>query len=166
MVNLGKYRRIILFSGIGVFVIILCFILFSPLLRQMRIKKNEMKKIESELSRARKIVSNLKKMHQKPELVNEDNLSVATEKIMKQGELNRINFVSTTPKEPVRKDDYVMVPIDITLESGYQELGNFLGSLDSLGNCVVKVDSLEVTPSANDPSKLKTNLTLSVFVLK
>jgi hypothetical protein len=166
MIDLRKKKLIILFSGIAIIVFILCFILYIPLVKQLRIKNNETRALEAELLKARDIVTFMKTTGSNLKLVSEENSSVATDTLMKQGGLYHIDFISTNPGEPIRETIYVMIPIDIALESGYSELGNFLGALDNLGNSIVKVNEFEVAPNMSDPLKLKTRLTLNIYVLR
>jgi len=166
MIDLRQKKMVIVFSGIAVTFFILSFVLYMPLVGQIKKKSIETKALEMELLKARNIVNFMKTMGSETRLVTEDNLPIATDTLMKQGEVYHIDFISTKPGEPIRENAYVMLPIDIVLESGYPELGDFLGSLDHLGNCVVKVDEFETAPSANDPSKLKTRLTLNIYVLR
>ena len=166
MIDLRQKKSIIVFSGIAIIAFILCFILYIPLVNQLRVKSNETRALEAELLKARNIVNFMKMARSQLQLVTEDNLSVATDTLMKQGGLYHIDFISTNPGELIREKVYVMLPIDIVLESGYSELGDFLGSLDNLGNSVVKVNEFDVAPSMSDPSKLKTRLTLSIYALR
>ena len=166
MMNLHKKKLIIVFSGIAIIAFSVCFILYLPLVNQLKMKNNETKALEAELFKARNIAALMKTMGSRPQLATEEDLSVVTDTLMKQGGIYHIDFSSTKPKEALREKAYVMLPIDIVLESGYSELGNFLGSLDNLENSVIKVNEFEVAPSTSDPLKLKTKLTLNIYVLR
>jgi Tfp pilus assembly protein PilO len=166
MIDLRQKKLIIVFSGIAIIAFLLCFILYIPLVNQLRAKSKETRALEAKLLEARNIITFMKTMGSELALVTEDNFSVATDTLMKQGGLYHIDFISTKPGAPIREEVYVMLPIDIALESGYSELGDFLGSLDNLKNSVVKVNEFEVAPSMSEPSKLKTRLTLNIYVLR
>ncbi|MFA5275538.1 MAG: type 4a pilus biogenesis protein PilO [Candidatus Omnitrophota bacterium] len=165
--DFSKNKLIIISAGIAIGGFILFFILYIPLARQLSLKSNEAKTLEAELSKARGTVAFMKTAASRQQLVNEESLSVATDELIRRGGLYHINFVSTKPGETVREAEaYAMLPIDIVLDSGYTELGDFLGSLDSLEKSVVKVDEFDLAPSTSEPSKLRVRLTLDMYVLR
>ncbi len=157
---------IIIFVGIAIIGFILYLILYMPLVRQLKVKSNETKAQEAELLKARNIVTSMKTTGSKAQLVTEDNLSIAIDELTKRGKLHNINFVSVKLGELIRETVYAILPIEMVLESGYLELGGFLGSLDELQKSVVKVNEFEVLPQASEPSKLNTRLMLNMYILR
>ncbi|MGA2775025.1 MAG: type 4a pilus biogenesis protein PilO [Candidatus Omnitrophota bacterium] len=166
MISFNRNKLIIISVGIAIAGFILCFVLYMPLVRQLRLKSNDAKTLEAELFKARDTVAYMQTVASRQQLVNEENLFVATDELIKRGGLYHINFVSTRLEEPRREAVYVMLPIYIVLESGYSELGDFLGSLDNLEKSVIKVDEFDLAPSTSEPSKLRAKLTLDMYVLR
>lgn len=166
MIELNKQKLNIIFAGIALIVLILCFILYMPLARRLKAQVNETKTLEVELINARNIVTSMTRVETRTDWTTEDNLPIATDELVKLGGRCNVNFASIMPGELVRGDVYGMLPVDIILVSGYSELGNFLGALDGLKKSVVKVNEFEVYPSKTEPSKLKAKLTLNMYVLK
>lgn len=157
---------IIISVGIAIIAFIFYLILYRPLVRQLKLKSNETKAQEAELLKAQNIVTSMKTIGSRPELVSEDNLSIAIDELTKQGKLHNINFVSIMPGELIRETVYAILPIEMVLESGYLEFGGFLGSLDELEKSVVKVNEFEVSPQGDEPSKLNTKLMLNMYILR
>jgi len=50
------------------------------------------------------------------------------------------------------------------IESTYEKLGVFLGSLDDLEKALVRIKSFDITPDKEDPSKLTTDLSVEIYL--
>lgn len=166
MINLEKNKFKIIISGIAIIACILFFILYLPLVGQLKIKGNETKAIELELFKARNIAASIKTMENNIRLATGGDFNVVLGSLMKRGRLYHVNFISTKSGDPIQDKLYTMFPINFTLESGYKDIGNFLGSLDSLSNSIIKVSEFRITPILGETAKLKTTLTLKMYLLK
>ena len=54
--------------------------------------------------------------------------------------------------------------IEMQLESNDKQLSDFLGSLDELKKGIVKVDSFEIRPKAEDSTILESKLVIDVYI--
>jgi Tfp pilus assembly protein PilO len=167
MINFNRNKPVIISASVIIAGFILFSFLYRPLLKDLKLKGNEARTLETQAVKARDIVAFMKTaVNSSQQLVNEENLSLATDELIKRGASYHLNFVYTQPGQPVQESVYAVLPIDIVLDAGYSELGDFLGSLDTLTKSVVKVQAFDLAPSTSEPSKLRIKLTLNMYILK
>jgi Tfp pilus assembly protein PilO len=138
-----------------------------PLMKELRKHYLECKSLEADVLDARNVITLVDKTYAERVLIKEKDISQAIDKLTRHGKLEGINFISINPKEIRKKADsrYKILPIEMEIESGYEQLGAFLGSLDDLEKGLIKVKSLYVVPNKEDPSRLMTDLVVDMYLL-
>lgn len=167
--ELTRQRLImIIAAAIAIIAIGLYIFLYGPLIRRLRVMHIECKTIEADALQTRNRIAAVKTIDIKKGLIKEEEISLAINELTKQGKLEGINFVSMAPKEIEKREDapYNILPIEMEIESTYEHLGIFLGSLDELERCLVAVRSFNVVPDKEEPAKLKTKLTVNMCLCK
>jgi Tfp pilus assembly protein PilO len=155
----SKKRKLI---GLGVFIfLVICFFIYYSLLKEIKNASLEYKKLKKEVEGLYKTLSAEKGNRKK--LIKEEKISFFLKEIVKKGKGEGIEFISITPKKIEEILTYRVLPIEMWLESSYKSLGTFLGFLNSLEE-IIKVESFEISPLKNNPSKLKTNLLIKVYL--
>lgn len=166
--ELTKERLIIVISaGLAIIALGLYLFLYSPLINKLRKAHLECKRLETEVLWVRETADSLKIKTTKDRLMTEENISQAIDELTKKGRSEGINFISITPKQtekPQQALSYKILPIEIEMESTYEDLGIFLGSLDELENCVVTVRNFNITSTNEGALKLKTKLVLNLYL--
>lgn len=153
----------ILIIAVGLYIF-----LYGPLISRLRVMRLECKTIEADVLQTRSRLASIETIDIKKGLIKEEEISFAIDELTRQGKLEGVNFVSMTPKEIEKREDapYNILPIEIEIESTYEKLGIFLGSLDKLERCLVTVRNFNITPDKEDPAKLKTKLTVNMCLSK
>jgi len=166
--ELTKERLIIVISaGLAIIALGLYLFLYSPLINKLRKAHSECKRLETEVLQAREATDSLRIKTPKGKLITEEDVSWAIDELTKKGKLARVNFISITPKQTEKPQQtlfYKILPIEIEMESTYDDLGIFLGSLDELENCVVTVRNFNITSTEEGAKKLKTKLMLNLYL--
>jgi len=162
-------QRLILVISVGLVIIALGFYLslYSPLINKLRKAHLECRRLETEVLQAREAIDSLRLKAPKGKLITEEDVSRAIDDLTKKGRLARVNFISITPKqteEPEQGLSYKILPIEIEMESTYEDLGIFLGLLDELENCLVTVKNFNITFTEKGALKLKTKLVVNVYL--
>ncbi|HBG45965.1 MAG TPA: hypothetical protein DDW94_03150 [Deltaproteobacteria bacterium] len=75
-----------------------------------------------------------------------------------------LKVVAIKPLQPEDKGELARLPFQITLESRFIPLGNYIERLEHLPRLMV-VDNLTIEPSEDGSSVLKSNIFLSAYVL-
>ena len=156
----------ILALATGAVVLILFLLLYLPLMNRLKIRGSECRSLEAEANQARTSLGTLKKAPPAKSLITEGEISLAIDELTKQGKSEGVNFISITPRQTEKSEDskYRILPIDIEAESSYEALGRFLGSLELLREGLMTVGSFDVSPDSRKPSRIRTRLTVSLYL--
>ncbi|MEK6728052.1 MAG: type 4a pilus biogenesis protein PilO [Candidatus Omnitrophota bacterium] len=77
-----------------------------------------------------------------------------------------VNLISITPKQVKEKEaHYKILPIEMEIESTYEDLGIFLGALDKLEKSLAIIDSFSVISEKERSLKLKTKLVINMYLV-
>lgn len=153
------------------------FFLLSPKmaavanLRQQRVSK------ELELQQNRVMAASLARFKQEA-LALRERLETAKERLPSQKEIPGLyrqvsDMAHQTglavslfqPKEPSQKDLYEEVPISITAETGYHQLGNFFERLSKLPR-IVNLRDMKLTGISRPTGTVKADLILATYVFR
>lgn len=163
-------ERLVIIIAVAVIVIALAayFIFYAPLLRNLRTRYLERSLCETAVFDTRSAIEFAGKAYEGRILPTDKNISQAIDELTKHGKLKGVNFIAINPKEPkeVRDSEYKILPIEMKIESAYEQLAVLLGSLDELDKSLVKVISFDIIPGEKEPAKFITNLTVNMYFLK
>jgi Tfp pilus assembly protein PilO len=166
--ELTKGRLIIVIStGLAIIALGLYLFLYSPLINKLRRAHSECRRLETEVLKAREAIASLRTKAPKGKLITEEDVSWAIEDLTKNGKLAKVNFISITPKqteEAKQSTAYKILPIEIEMESAYEDLGIFLGLLDELESCIVTVINFNITPAEKGATKVKTKMVVNMYL--
>jgi len=144
------------------------FVLFAPLMQELRAKYLECRSRENDVLGTRNIIDSAGKIYSDRVLMTEKDVPYAIDELTRHGMLKGINFISMIPQKVVTKTvqgvRYKVLPVEIELESTYEQLGIVLGSLDDLEKALVKIQSFDVRPDEADPSKFITDLLVYIYL--
>lgn len=165
--ELAQERLVVLISaGIAIIALAVYLIFYLPLSRQLRTKFLECRSVEADALETRNIIEKAGKVYGGRVLMTEDEVHHAIDELTKHGRLKGISFISMSPKKVKKQkgSQYKIMPVEMEIESTYEELGVLLGSLDDLEKGLVKVKKLEVIPDKNDRNKFLTDLVVDIYI--
>lgn len=166
--ELTKERlNIIISSGLAIIALGLYLFLYGPLMNKLRRAHSECKRLETEVLRAREAIGSLRTKAPKGKLIAEEDVSWAIDDLTQNGKLAKVNFISITPKQAEEAKPppaYKILPIEIEIESTYEDLGIFLGLLDELESCIATVINFNVTPAEKGATKVKTRMAVNIYL--
>lgn len=150
----------------------LCFLLlgygiiYYPLASQINLKKKEWQNLERDLIVAREFIFKKDDLGRKGHLLSRQEISLAIDEITKVGKKQKINFISISPQEiqNVPGAPYRCLPIELELESGYKDLGAFLGALKELRESFVTVRNFKIIRHATVYSLLQSKMTIDLYI--
>lgn len=138
--------------------------LYRPLISRLKIQRLECKSIESEVNQAREAIAALNKKDKKT-ILNETGVSAAIDELTREAKSKGVNLISITPGQAKEKEAaYKILPIEMEIESAYEGLGVFLGSLDKLEKSLVTIDSFSVISEKESPLNIKTKLVINMYL--
>jgi len=165
--ELTKERLIIVIvGGIAIVAIGVYLFLYHPIIYKLKASHQDCRAIETETSQAREAIANLDSVSIKKALMTEGDVSIAIDELTAKGRLKGIDFVSMVPDQVEQSQgvECKKLPIEIEIESTYEELGVFLGSLDEMEKSIVTVRNLIVTPDKKKSATLNTKLVLDMYL--
>jgi len=142
------------------------FVVFAPLLEESRKKYIECRTVESEVLKVRAIIKAAGEIEGRRILMTEGDISQVTDELTRHGRSKGVDFISIDPGEAQKEkgSDYKILPIKMEIESTYEQLGTFLGSLDDLEKGLVTVESFSIIPDTNDAARLSTDLVVDIYL--
>lgn len=158
-------KKIQIFAAIAIGALGLYIILYRPLTINIEKARIQHRSVEDKLSNAEHVIALATKIKIERTLPFEPEDLLAIEEIVKHGESRKIEFISIAPKKAEKKGPKPIKtwPIQVEIESTYEDLGVFLKSFDELRQSLVKVKSITIAPSQDEnPYLLHTDLVLDV----
>lgn len=141
--------------------------LYRPLINRCRQEGAKCMSAEEKVLLAREAITNfLNQNISEKHLISEEDVSLAIDELTKQARSNGINFVSITPGQIKKAENYPckVLPIEMETESTYKGLGIFLGSADDLEKSLVTVRDFSLTSHKKDAGKLTTRLVINMHL--
>lgn len=161
-------RREVLIGGVAIVVIafFLCFFVYLPLGSRIRKAGRELKVIEGELEMVKGTIETVGS-HGKRSLPTQEEISIAIDELTRRGRDLGINFISISPQkiEEIQDLPYGFLPIRMELESGYEDLGRFLGALEGLEESVVTIGGFEIERDERILPKVRTKLEAKMYLM-
>ncbi|MCQ9206417.1 MAG: type 4a pilus biogenesis protein PilO [Omnitrophica bacterium] len=166
-IELTQERLIIAIVTVGALIALAVYLIFfAPLMMKLKTEYLKCKAAENEVIECRNIIAVSGRVYGKRVLMTEKGLSRAMNELTRHGKTKGIDFISINPGK-INKEKgsrYKILPIEMEIESAYEEIGTFLGSLDDLEKCLIKVKSFKMSLSAKDPRKITTHLIVDLYL--
>jgi Tfp pilus assembly protein PilO len=160
--------RIVVWGSIALVVLVVYLSLFVPLIKTLGSKYRECKNCETDVIDARNLINSVRLQETMSAILTEDDVALAIDELTRLGKVKGIDFISMTPREKRKEKgaSYGILPIEIETESGYKDLGIFLGSLAGLRDSLTTVSSFRITAhKKDDASKLRAKLVIDMYLL-
>lgn len=168
MMELTKQKlTLIIAAVITIFAVGLYLFLYSPLLESLKEAYLEVRYLEGAVLLARDRVALTEAKNFKNTLINEKEVPLLIEELTKAGKSGSIDFISVSPRQIEKSKDgsFRILPIELEIESSYKDLGSFLSLYgNEQSEYLVKLKNFEIMPHKESPEKLKTKLTLDVYL--
>jgi hypothetical protein len=141
-------------------------IFYLPLARRFKPAFFECRICENQALEERNIIESAGKGTSDRTLVTEKEVLFAMDEFVNQGKTKGVNFISIKPRDvhEVRGAPYKTMPIDIEVEGPDEKISEFMGSLDELKKAVVKIKSFNITPNADNSTRLTARVTIDVYI--
>ena len=112
-------------------------------------------------------IKRLKRRCRGKKIVGEVEASVLVDRITQEAKSCLLDIKSASQKE-IRaiEDGYHVLPLQLEIESSFEQLGVFLGRLDSLEDGLVSVDSFQILGPERLGPKVSAFLSLNLYLQK
>ena len=154
-------------ATIAVTAVALYVIFYAPLMKKMKVKYLECRSIEADVIDMRNIITAAGEVYGGRILPTEEEVHSALDELTRHGgRTEGVNFISISPKEIKKEKDaeYKIMPVEMKVESSYEKLGVFLGSLDDLEKGVVKIKSFDIDRDETKPGVFLTDVVIEVYI--
>ena len=172
--QLSKIQRIIIWVGVMVLLIGgFAYFSYVPKYKKIGVLQKRLKKVENELTVAKKNARQLntyrKKMHDAEEqfkivmraLPEKEEIPTLLTGISKAGKDSGLNFVLFQPKPEVEKEFYAEIPVSIEVNGDYHGVATFFESVAEL-NRIVNIRGITMSPE-KDSETLNTVCTAVTY---
>lgn len=95
-----------------------------------------------------------------------NDVSLAIDELVRHGKMEGVNFISMVPQAVEDKENFVVLPLDLDIECGYDVVVTFFDSFDELEKSVVVVKSFRILQDKLDESNLIIRLALNIHLEK
>lgn len=173
--KLSKVQRILLYVFpflivIGVFV----GLLFYPKFTTIGQLKSEHKQLENDLRIASQKATRLNKLRKElaaaqeefkiagQALPEKEEIPSLLAGISQSGQDSGLEFLLFQPQPEVRKDFYAELPLALTVQGNYHNMGSFLDSVSNLSR-IVNINNVEMKPTGKDTTELSMSCTAVTY---
>lgn len=163
-----KKQLVVSIAGIiMVFVGTLYFVLYDPLIAELKRTYAYCRCVECDLKAAQEIIDSLRQNGIKRTLATEEEMSSAIEELTQKGKERVINFISITPQKPRLVPEnaaYKVMPVEMQIMGSYENIGKFMGELDTFEKSIVTVDNFRIMADRKDSSKIEAKLIVNMYI--
>lgn len=161
-----KNRAVVLLSAIGVAVALFYIFFCIPLTAQAQKKAVACWSVERQVLEARNIIAATGNYNGERVLLPEKDAALVISELTKHGRDMGVKITSMAPKDIVADstEKYKILPIEMKVESSYEAMAEFIGSLGELEQSVIKIKGFDITSQEKNRSRLKANLVLDVYL--
>lgn len=152
-------------AAVLIFALMVYCIIFSPLITGIRVKCAEAVGLEKNLCEARDVIESCGKTEDVKTLKTEEDISKAIDELTRHGKSTGVKYISIKPKEQGKDEaGRAILPVEMEIDSTYEQLAVFLGSLDELNDSIVKVKNFDIAVHKNDPALITANLVVAMYL--
>lgn len=154
-----------LYAAISLSVLISAFLCIS-LLKAIRVKSFEWNNLKSRLSAAQVELKACKECVIIKKFTRRQDVSSIIDDITREGRALKINFRSISQKEIIdAKEGYLVLPVQMEIEGGYEQIGRYLGALENKDS-IVTVEGLEIERDKKILPKVPASLDINIYLEK
>lgn len=166
----AKVKLLILLAALVVPSALFYFLLFQPQLKKIESLQQQVAAARAEVEKAKKVAADLPKYQKEFDAIQRDFDSMAVllpktqeipnllRSISDLGKGAGLDFLKFVPGVEVQKDFYAEIPIDITINGPYHNLGLFLDNVSKLDR-IVTVNNINIDKSQKDGLEMLLNST-------
>ncbi len=139
---------------------------YIPLLSRIKAKSLEYAKIERDIASSRGLIESCRNMKSDFEIISEKEVSVAVDELTGHAKDLGIKFRAIKPGEFAKEDPvykYRMLPVEMDIQASDKQFADFLGSLDELRKCLIKVESFEVTADPKNREVIIAKIVIDIY---
>lgn len=166
MVKITLDKKTMAMAAGIILVAVISALMLGPLFSKVRRVGEEVKALEREMLAARDGMKTRDKFQKSGSLLTRQKVSLAIDEMTRIGATLGINFLSISP-QPIAKishSKYPVLPIRMDLKSEYENLGHFLGALETLQESIVTVRSFDMDCNLKTSSLIETELVVEVHL--
>ena len=167
---------------LGIFLLLIVlfggyFFVLQPKLTQVDSLRGELAKLEAELSQNRALAANLSRFRAEAAQLRA-RLQAAQERLPNEKEMpglyrqltnlahqTGLTVVLFQPKEIKQEDVYAEVPITLSAETGYHQLGTFFERMSRLSR-LVSMKEMKLQGTEKGPSSIRADVTLATYLFR
>lgn len=167
---------------LGIFLLLIVlfggyFFVLQPKMIQVDSLRGELAKLEAELSQNRALAANLSRFRAEAaqlrarlqaaqeRLPNEKEMPGLYRQLTNLAQQTGLTVVLFQPKEMKQEDVYAEVPITLSAETGYHQLGTFFERMSRLSR-LVSMKEMKLQGTEKGPSSIRADVTLATYLFR
>lgn len=173
----NRAKVLIILAALIVPAALFYFLLFQPQLEKIQSLQQQVETAKGEVQKAKKAAANLPKHQKEFEAIQKEFEAMAVllpktqeipnllRSISDLGKSAGLDFLKFVPGVEVQKDFYAEIPIDITINGPYHNLGLFLDKVSKLDR-IVTVNNINIDKSQKDGLEMLLNSTCRLLTYR
>jgi hypothetical protein len=170
LIKLIKENQIIVITiSVLTAISVIYFIIFIPLIRELKVKYAECRLCEGETVYARSLIgyaSHLDASAGERVLMSEKEAAEGLDEFTNHGRSLGVDFISIKPKEIIAKEEtpYKILPIELEIKATDKQFVDFIGSIDALKKAIITVNSFDITPDRQNRTLLEAKIVINMYL--
>lgn len=152
-------------GSVCVVLVVLYAVLYHPLVARIKKESQEARQAEAQLQVMRSHADSIVGSEIRTAYVSEEGVSNAINELTALGKNRNIRFISITPSSAQNEKNYKILFVDLNLESRYEDLAVFCGSLDKLRKSLCVLESFDILPDPKNVSEFQTHMVVKMVLL-
>lgn len=146
------------------FLLVIVF-LYLPLARRVVVKKTEFSRLSADLAGAKLAIESLHNLREDCRLIKDSEVPSIINSISKKGRELEVDIKSMDQMDPRTVPGKCRaLPIRIEAEARYDAIGKFMTELESLGECVITIDSFRVQKNERSKLTVDSSIVISIYL--
>ena len=164
--NLGPSKVLVLCVCCALLVLIILLFAYWPLMSKLHNSANRLNEVQAKLLNQRSAIAALDNLDVKSRLIQQNDISLAIAELTEKGRSLGLQFSSIAQQslQETTQAGIQKLSISFTIESEYENTGQFLTFIEEFSNSIVEVESLSIHPRKNNPPELSVELVLNLYV--
>jgi Tfp pilus assembly protein PilO len=140
---------------------------YRPLELELVRQKAEMQSVETRAARAHEAVVSVGKEGVRAIAATEKEALLVIDELTREGKARGVNFAAITPKpfEAASDPHFKILPVELVLESRFEDLGNFLGTFENLKRTFATAPHFRVVYDERNPGKVRAEVLAHLYFL-
>ena len=164
--SLGPRKLYMLYAFCSLSGLFILLFAYWPLMSKLSNASIELGELQAKLSDQQRAIAALDNSNIKSRPIQQNELSLAITELTGKGHSLGLQFssIAQKPLQETTQTGIAKLPINFTIESEYETIGQFLTYIEDSSHSMMEVESLFIHSSQENPPKISIDIVLNLYV--